>query len=367
MSNCIAVSADGAPAMMGKNNGFLSFVLKQNPNILTIHCLLHRENLAAKHSQADMAIVFQEVVHVVNYIKKSALSTRMFAELCEEAGAEFTCLLFYSKIRWLSKGKVLHRVVSLRNELFTFLSENKHPLAPRFADKIWIAKLVFFADFFTHLNVLNTSMQGRNKVFLEVLEDIEAFKAKVRLWILRMEKGRIAAFPQLNLFLEEEEDLEINDLFSTFQEHLKGFLDQLNKYIPQHGYAKRFFWVRKPFDVSVSEMVEHEEDEIFSEQLVDLQNRQLWKDSFKRLTLTEFWAQVSAQEPHLKYLCDLATEALMPFATTYLCEAGFSLLAMIKNETRNRLQPEDDMRCALSSIEPQIDVLVEELQGQGSH
>ena len=81
----------------------------------------------------------------------------------------------------------------------------------------------------------------------------------------------------------------------------------------------------------------------FSERLVDLQNRQLWKDSFKKLTLTEFLAQVSAQEPHLKHLCDLATEDLMPFATTYLCEAGFSLLAMIKKETRNRLYPENDI------------------------
>ena len=133
---------------------------------------------------------------------------------------------------------------------------------------------------------------------MEVLEDIEAFKAKVRLWIFRIEKGRLAVFPQLNWFLEEEEeDLEIKDLLSTFQDHLKGFLDQLNKYISQNGYAKRFFWVRKPFDVYVSEMMKNEEDDFFSEQLVDLQNRQLWNDSFKKLTLTEFLAQVSAQSP----------------------------------------------------------------------
>ena len=49
----------------------------------------------------------------------------------------------------------------------------------------------------------------------------------------------------------------------------------------------------------------------------------------------------------MKHLYNLATEALMPFATTYLCEADFfSVLAMFRNETRNRLESEDDIRCA---------------------
>lgn len=146
-NNCIAVCADGAPVMMGHKKGFLSYVLQKNKNILAIHCFLHRENLAARHSQGDMAIVFKEIVDIVNYIKKSALCTRLFGELCDETDADFRRLLFYSKVRWLSKGKVLHRVVALRGELHTFLSENNHQLASRFADKMWVAKMVFFPIF----------------------------------------------------------------------------------------------------------------------------------------------------------------------------------------------------------------------------
>ena len=41
-------------------------------------CLLHRENLAAKKIQEDLAIVFNEVVSVVNYIKSRPLCTRLF-------------------------------------------------------------------------------------------------------------------------------------------------------------------------------------------------------------------------------------------------------------------------------------------------
>ena len=93
-----------------------------------------------------------------------------------------------------------------------------------------------------------------------------------------MGKGRFAAFPQLNFFGEKQEDLEIKDLLSTFQERLKGFLDHLNKYISQHGYDKRFFWARKPFDLYVSEMMKNEEDNFFFEQLVDFQNRTVMEE-----------------------------------------------------------------------------------------
>ena len=42
----------------------------------------------------------------------------------------------------------------------------------------------------------------------------------------------------LTKFVLEKKDLERKGVLSTFQEHLKGFLDQLNKYITQHSYAE---------------------------------------------------------------------------------------------------------------------------------
>lgn len=38
-----------------------------------------------------------------------------------------------------------------------------------------------------------------------MIEDIEIFKSKMNLKIKRMEEGKITAFPQLNLFIEETE------------------------------------------------------------------------------------------------------------------------------------------------------------------
>ena len=54
--------------MMESKRGFILFVKRQNNDILVVHCLLHRENLAAKEIQEDLAIIFKEVITVVNHI-----------------------------------------------------------------------------------------------------------------------------------------------------------------------------------------------------------------------------------------------------------------------------------------------------------
>ena len=43
-----------------------------------------------------------------------------------------------------------------------------------------------------------------------------------------------------------------------------------------------------------------------------------------------------------------AMVALIPLATSYVCESGFSALLAIKTKQRNRLDVKDDMRVALS-------------------
>ena len=58
---------------------------------------------------------------------------------------------------------------------------------------------------------------------------------------------------------------------------------------------------------------------------------------------------------------------LLPFASTYLCECGFSSLLQIKSKQRNCLEAvESDLRCALSDTTPNIEKLVSEKQIQKS-
>jgi hypothetical protein len=59
--------------------------------------------------------------------------------------------------------------------------------------------------------------------------------------------------------------------------------------------------------------------------------------------------------------------ALIPFATIYICESGFSTLVTIKTKNRNRLDVQRDMRVALSKTTPQFNALIQAKQQQPSH
>ncbi|KAG5856817.1 hypothetical protein ANANG_G00011920, partial [Anguilla anguilla] len=47
----------------------------------------------------------------------------------------------------------------------------------------------------------------------------------------------------------------------------------------------------------------------------------------------------------------------VPFASTYLCEAGLSALVCMKSKYCSRLDVTDEMRCALSTTAPDFDKL----------
>ena len=63
-SDFVSICADGAPSIMGSKRSFVSLVKRQNNDISVVHCLLHRENLAAKGIQEDLAMVFKAVATV---------------------------------------------------------------------------------------------------------------------------------------------------------------------------------------------------------------------------------------------------------------------------------------------------------------
>jgi len=85
---------------------------------------------------------------------------------------------------------------------------------------------------------------------------------------------------------------------------------------------------------------------------------------FKKMSLIEFWA---AREEEYRELSRQAVKFLLPFATTYLCESGFSHLVMIKTKFRNRLNAEPELRLKLTKIVPNIDSICDSKQAHPSH
>ena len=58
---------------------------------------------------------------------------------------------------------------------------------------------------------------------------------------------------------------------------------------------------------------------------------------------------------------------IVPFASTCLCETGFSALVHIKSKARNQLNIEDDMRLSISKTQPRISKLASDIQQQNAH
>ena len=49
MKYITSCAADGAPNMMGKKNDCLKLMKDKNPEMLLVHCVIHRGNLVAKN------------------------------------------------------------------------------------------------------------------------------------------------------------------------------------------------------------------------------------------------------------------------------------------------------------------------------
>ena len=98
---------------------------------------------------------------VVNYVKSSALNTRLFIKLCKDMDADHTALLYHAQVRWLSKGNMLSRIVELREEVQLFLAaKQKHDLLLAFGGDEFFTYLAYLADIFEALNQLNMKLQG---------------------------------------------------------------------------------------------------------------------------------------------------------------------------------------------------------------
>jgi hypothetical protein len=87
-------------------------------------CVRHRESLVTKELCAELNEVMDTVIRTVNYIKTRSLKSRLFAELCEEMGAQYQSLLFYCHSRSRSNGNVVTRVYNLREVARVLEEEN---------------------------------------------------------------------------------------------------------------------------------------------------------------------------------------------------------------------------------------------------
>ncbi|XP_003247960.1 zinc finger BED domain-containing protein 5-like [Acyrthosiphon pisum] len=106
----IDICTDGAQAMTGCKNGFIQLVKEKNPNIISSHCIIHRQALACKTLPESLNSVLNLAIKIFNCVKSNALNTRIFNVLCNELQSDHQTLIYHTEVSWLSKGNMLDRI-----------------------------------------------------------------------------------------------------------------------------------------------------------------------------------------------------------------------------------------------------------------
>ncbi|XP_067943022.1 zinc finger BED domain-containing protein 5-like [Watersipora subatra] len=284
----IGVCTDGAPAILGCLAGFAQLVKETNPLVVSTYCFIHRQALAAKTLPKGLQEHLSSVIKVVNFVKGSALQTRLFHKLCKDMDAVHSSLLFYTKVRWLSKGNMLLNFFNLRAEVNEFLkTHNKPKLLASMQVESCHRSLAYLVDIFGSINEVNTKMQGRDRNVLNVTGGINAFKDKLKLWVERLATGNVrVSFPVLHSLVDKKASSA--SLLTDIKHHFNSLIAEFERYFLKLDLRTEQLMslTRDPFRRNV-----HEVPEQLREKFLELTNNSALKDDFKELSIEHFWVQ----------------------------------------------------------------------------
>ncbi|CAI9725739.1 transcription factor II-I repeat domain-containing 2-like [Octopus vulgaris] len=354
LNKLASITTDGAPSLTGKHSGLVKLLndkIKDFPlhSVLSFHCIIHQESLCK--SSLKLKHVIEPVVRAVNLIRSRRLKHRQFRSFLEDVEADFTDVLYYTNVRWLSIGKVLKRVWDLKAEILMFLK--MQDISCDFLNEMgsdeWVCDFAFAVDINQKLNELNTKLQVKGIFAHELYLEVKAFQWKLGLFTKQLNEQKFIHFPLLKTqsVTQESSDKYSSQLMALQKEFIRRFAD--------------FKAVEGLFDLLNSPLacdIETTTEELQIE-LIHLQADNSLKMMFESKPLVEFYASLHSKK--FQDLKKFARKMFVLFASTYICEQTFSIMKINKGKNRSLLidsNLQSVLRISTSNLTPNFDKLV---------
>ena len=158
---------------------------------------------------------------IVNSIRGSSLKRRFFKLQLEEDQPE---LLLHTDVRWLSRSEFLQRFRDLLLEIIDFLGE-EDSYYQTLNDQNCLNDMSFLTDFTLLLSKLNLELQGKDKLIIDMISCLDAYKAKFILLIQDLKKNNLDHFPNMadNLQKNTNSNYKMDKYIKEIQKVIEDF------------------------------------------------------------------------------------------------------------------------------------------------
>uniref|UniRef100_A0A6P7GZL6 General transcription factor II-I repeat domain-containing protein 2B-like n=1 Tax=Diabrotica virgifera virgifera TaxID=50390 RepID=A0A6P7GZL6_DIAVI len=147
-------------------------------------------------------------------IKEREQPPETIHEFLKELMSQYVEILYHTKVRWLSKGKVLERFFSIRHEI-TLVLATKNKEFPDIHNFSWWLKVAFLTDIMSIMNETLTKLQGDyNNIVTKMMSIVFSLEQKLNMYIEELSNEYYSSFPSVKALFDEnpDESQEISDL-----------------------------------------------------------------------------------------------------------------------------------------------------------
>ncbi|GBN34882.1 General transcription factor II-I repeat domain-containing protein 2 [Araneus ventricosus] len=275
--------------MIGKKSGFLGLFNQNYPgnNVVFLHCVIHQDALCK--SALNMKPMLDAVVKLVNTIRSRGHTHRQFRDFLQSVQSEYSDVLYYTKVRWLSAGCVFERVGQLKDDIVSFFHDKQCSAeCEMLEDTERLSDFAFFTDLLCHMNNLNGKMQGKNQFIDDIWAHLKAFKHKLNLLAGQLANNDLSHFSRLN------------SIPSVNEEKLKNYEDGLKKlHFEFERRFQDFSAIQTKLDIFTMPFnlnCEAVRSDLQLE-LIELQSNNHLKQSFLNMPKLEFYKSLSKAQP----------------------------------------------------------------------